>query len=61
MVVLRESAARKLVAAAESGHAHQVIDILKQQAWWDDICAGVRGLRHLRPVGYVEEFGQAFG
>ena len=54
LFALKESEARKIVAAAENGRAHQVVEILKLQKWWPEICAGVRGLRHLKPLGYIE-------
>jgi hypothetical protein len=53
-LVLKESQARKIVAAAENGRAHQVVDLLKLQPWWPEVCAGVRMLRHLKPLGYIE-------
>src|SRR6266436_4044980 len=52
--VLKESEARKIVAASENGRAHEVVALLKQQLWWPEICAAVRGLRHLKPLGYIE-------
>jgi len=52
--VLKESQASKIVAAAENGHAHEVVAILKQQAWWPELCAAIRNLRHLKPLDYIE-------
>lgn len=47
-LVLTESDARKIVAATENGAAYQVIEILKGQPWWREICAAVRRLRYLK-------------
>jgi hypothetical protein len=27
---------------------------LKLQQWWSELCAGVRGLRHLKPLDYIK-------
>ncbi len=38
--------AKKIVASTEKGHAYEVIAILKQQPWWPELSAAVRGLAH---------------
>lgn len=43
-LVLKESEARKIVRALENGHAYEVVAILKNQPWWDNLSAAVRGL-----------------
>lgn len=55
-LVLKEADARALVGAVENGQAHKVVSILKEQEWWDEITAAVRGLRHLHPNQYNREF-----
>jgi hypothetical protein len=45
-LVLKESEARKIVAALETGHAYEVICILKTQPWWVELSAAVRNLRY---------------
>ena len=41
-LVLKESEARKIVAALENGHAYEVVSILKRQPWWADLSFTVR-------------------
>jgi hypothetical protein len=48
-LVMTEADAKKIVAATENGAAYQVIEILKRQPWWREVCAQVRKLRHLKP------------
>ena len=31
-----------------------VIEILKLQPWWPELCARVSGLRHLKPLDYIK-------
>jgi hypothetical protein len=47
-LVMTERDAKDIVAATENGSAYQVIEILKHQPWWTEICAAVRKLRHLK-------------
>jgi len=48
-LVLKERDAKNIVAATENGAAYQVIEILKRQPWWTEICAAVRKLQYLKP------------
>jgi hypothetical protein len=45
-LVLKESEAKKIVAALENGHAYEVVAILKSQVRWPELSAAVRGLRY---------------
>lgn len=55
-LVMKESDAKNIVAGVENGAAYQVIEILKRQPWWTEICAAVRKLRHLEPEPAVANF-----
>jgi hypothetical protein len=46
-LVLKQSEAVKIVSAAEKGRAYSVVDVLKNQPWWPELSAAVRGLRYL--------------
>ena len=35
-------------------HNLPVVEILKLQPWWPELCARVSGLRHLKPLDYIK-------
>ena len=58
-LVLKESDARKIIAATENGAAYQVIEILKRQPWWREMCAAVRKLAHLKAEPAIAQLSGA--
>jgi hypothetical protein len=53
-VITSETEARRLVTAIEDCRVSDVIAIVKRQPWFEEIRAGVRTTRHLKPLAYRE-------